>query len=84
MTVTETICMASRTLENLIIEFESYKISIFDYTLYIDDDNTPIILKSKADYEPYLAYHPFYVIDDATFDGITYRKVIRIMSPKTK
>lgn len=77
-------CMISRTLGNLIIEFESHKISIFDYTLYIDEDNTPIVLKSKADYETYLAYHLLYVIDNATFDGITYHKVIRIMSPKTK
>ena len=79
----DTICMNSTTLEHLIIEFEFHQISILGYKLYIDDSTTPIELRTEADYEPYLAYHPLYIIEDATFDNIRYTKAIRIISPKT-
>lgn len=71
------------TLATLIMKMEFIGVSILDYKLYIDDSKTPIILESKADYEPYLDYHPFYIIEDATFDNIRYTKAIRIISPKT-
>ena len=31
MNTTEHLCMINRTLESLIVDFERYKISIFDY-----------------------------------------------------
>lgn len=71
-------------LATLIMKMEFIEVSILDYKLYIDESTTPIILKSKADYEPYLDYRPFYVIEDATFDNIRYTKAIRLISPKNK
>lgn len=73
-----------RDLATLIMKMESIEVSILDYKLYIDDSTTPIILKSEADYEPYLGYHPFYIIEDAAFDNTRYTKVIRLISPKNK
>lgn len=77
------ICQVSHTLEDLIMRFEFWEISILDYKLYIDESQTPIVLTTEADYQPYLAYHPLYIIEDATFDNIRYTKAIRIISPKT-
>lgn len=65
------------------MRFEFWEISILDYKLYIDESQTPIVLTTEADYQPYLAYHPLYIIEDATFDNIRYTKAIRIISPKT-
>lgn len=70
------------TLKELIDEFKKNDLSILDYTIYIDDSKNPIVVKKQSDYEPYLNYNPFYVIENATFDDITYRKVIRLLSPK--
>lgn len=77
-----TICMNSTTLKDLIRMLESYQMSILDFKLYIDESNVPIELHTEADYEPYLSYYPFYIIEDATFDNIRYTKRIRIYSPK--
>lgn len=82
--ITDVLCMSSSTLEVLIMKLEVQEISILDYKLYIDDSKTPIILTTEADYKPYLNYHPFYLIEDATFDNIRYTKAIRLISPKTK
>ena len=56
--------------------------SILGYKLYVNDASVPIVLHTELDYEPYLAYHPFYIIEDATFDNIRYAKAIRVISPK--
>ena len=78
----DTMCMNSTTLKDLIRRLEYNQISILDYKLYIDDSKTPISLTTEADYEPYLDYHPFYILEDATFDNIRYTKAIRIITPK--
>ena len=83
-TITDVLCMSSSTLQILIMKLEVQEISILDYKLYIDDSKTPIILTSEADYEPYLDYHPLYLIEDSTFDNIRCTKSIRLISPKTK
>lgn len=78
---TNFICVNSRSLEELVKNFKQRNISIFDYKLYIDNESVPVILSNETDYEPYLAYSPVYVIENATFDDITYTKAIRIISP---
>ena len=77
------ICQNSRTLQELIINFGYLQKSILGYKLYVDDASIPISLNTELDYEPYLAYHPFYIIEDATFDNIRYTKAIRVISPKS-
>jgi len=74
--------MNSTTLKDLIRRLEYNQISILDFKLYVDESDVPIELHTKADYEPFLSYYPFYIIDDATFDNIRYEKVIRVFSPK--
>lgn len=80
---TRGMCELSHTLERLLMWFEFGEVSILDYKLYIDDSQTPIILTTEADYQPYLDYHPLYIIEDATFDNIRYTKAIRLITPKT-
>lgn len=80
---TSMICQNSRTLQELIINFRYSQKSILGYKLYVDDASIPIALNTELDYEPYLAYHPFYIIEDATFDNIRYTKVIRVISPES-
>lgn len=80
---TNMICQNSRTLQELITNFGYLQKSILGYKLYIDDASVPIALNTELDYEPYLTYHPFYIIEDATFDNIRYTKAIRVISPKS-
>ena len=80
---TSMICQNSRTLQELITNFGYLQKSILGYKLYVDDASIPITLNTVLDYEPYLAYHPFYIIEDATFDNIRYAKAIRVISPKS-
>ena len=77
-------CQLSHTLKALITRFDYGEISILDYKLYIDDSKTPIIIKNKSDYEPYLNYYPLYLIEDSSFNNIRYTKTIRLISPKSK
>lgn len=71
----------SNTLGGLIFHLGFSKIS--EFSIYLDDSQTPLILTREDDYEPYLSYCVNYIIDDATFDNITYRKIIRILTPST-
>ena len=80
---TSMICQNSRTLQELITNFGYLQKSILGYKLYIDDASVPIALNTELDYEPYIAYHPFYIIEDDTFDNIRYTKAIRVISPKS-
>lgn len=69
----------SNTLGGLIFHLGFPKIS--EFNIYLDDSPTPLALTSKNDYEQYLSYRVNYIIDDATFDNITYKKTIRILTP---
>jgi len=80
---TSMICQNSRTLKELVMNLGYFQKSILGYKLYVDDTFVPITLNTELDYEPYLAYHPFYIIEDATFDNVRYTKVIRVISPKS-
>ena len=79
---TSMICQNSRTLKELVMNFGYFQKSILGYKLYVNDASVPIVLNTELDYEPYLAYQPFYIIEDATFDSIRYTKAIRVISPK--
>lgn len=51
------------------------------YSIYINDEKSPLTLNSEEDCEAYFDYMIFYAIEHATFDGITYDHVMRLLSP---
>lgn len=70
-----------KKLVELIDFLDERNISIFDCVLCIDNSNDMISINSISDYEPYLLFNTFSMIQNATFDDITYNNVIRILTP---
>lgn len=69
-----------RNLNDLLYKFKLYNISIFDFKIFLDESNEPLPINVILDCEPYLSCILNYAIDEATFDGITYKNTIRILS----
>lgn len=69
-----------RNLSDLLYKFDIYNISILDFEIFIDESDEPLQINDISDCEPYLSCALMYAVDEATFDGITYKNKIRIFS----